>query len=60
MVAEKELEQVERWREQRLLDAGFPLEEARLLALCSDVDLHRAVELVRQGCLPVTAAKILL
>jgi hypothetical protein len=41
------------------MEAGFPLPLAERLAQ-SSADLHRAVELVRQGCTFETAAEILL
>ena len=42
-----------------LIEAGFPLPLAERIA-GSSVDLHRAVELLGQGCSPETAAEILL
>ena len=50
---------VEGWRLHVLIEAGFPLPLAERLA-ASDADLHACVQLVRQGCSPVTAAEILL
>ncbi len=50
---------VEGWRLHVLIEAGFPLALAERLA-ASDADLHACVDLVRQGCSPVTAAEILL
>jgi hypothetical protein len=50
---------VESWRLHVLMEAGYPLHLAERLA-GSEVDLHRAVELVRAGCTPETAAEILL
>ena len=50
---------VEGWRLHVLIEAGYPLPLAERLA-ASDADLHRAVELVRAGCSPATAAEILL
>ena len=50
---------VEGWRLHVLIEAGYPLPLAERLA-GSDADLHRAVELVAQGCEPQTAAEILL
>ena len=41
------------------MEAGYPLPLAERLA-GSEADLHRAVELVTQGCEPQTAAEILL
>ena len=56
---ENERAKVESWRLHVLLEAGYPLPLAERIAL-SDVYLHHAVELVRLGCAPETAAEILL
>lgn len=53
-------EKVESWRLSTLLNVGYPLELAETLAAAHDVDLHQAVELVRNGCAPETAVAILL
>lgn len=50
---------VESWRLHVLMEAGYPLSLAERLA-ASEADLHRAVQLVEHGCLPETAAEILL
>ena len=50
---------VESWRLHVLIEAGYPLSLAERVAV-SEADLHRAVELVVQGCAPQTAAEILL
>jgi hypothetical protein len=54
-----EQELVERWRAEELERAGYPEDVAAELAMRSDVDLHRAVELLRNGCSPELAADIL-
>jgi hypothetical protein len=54
-----ERSKVEGWRLHVLVEAGYPLPLAEKLA-ASDADLHRAVELVMQGCDHETAAEILL
>lgn len=54
----KQLEVV-RWRLQCLRRAGFVEDQARSLAIRYDVDLHRATDLVRRGCLPELAFRIL-
>ena len=54
-----EQSRVESWRLHVLIEAGYPLHLAERIA-AAEVDLHRAVELVRQGCEPTTAAEILL
>ena len=50
---------VESWRLHVLMEAGYPLHLAERLA-GSEADLHRAVDLVDQGCDPETAVEILL
>jgi hypothetical protein len=47
------------WRLHVLIEAGYPLETAEKIAV-SEVDLHRAVELIMQGCPTAVAEKILL
>ncbi|HEU5064828.1 MAG TPA: hypothetical protein VFT86_02935 [Gaiellaceae bacterium] len=54
-----ERQKVASWRLHVLMEAGYPLPLAERLAH-SDADLHGAVELVRKGCEPKTAAEILL
>ena len=56
---ESERAKVESWRLHVLIEAGYPLALAERLA-ASNADLHRAVDLVRIGCEPETAAEILL
>jgi hypothetical protein len=53
-----ERSKVESWRLHVLMEAGYPLPLAERLAH-SEADLHRAVELVGQGCAPETAVEIL-
>jgi hypothetical protein len=54
-----EQELVERWRAEALERAGFPENVAAELATRNDVDLHRAIELLENGCSPQLAADIL-
>jgi hypothetical protein len=54
-----EHEKVAGWRLHVLMEAGYPVLLAERLAH-SEADLHSAVELVRRGCEPKTAAEILL
>ena len=54
-----EIAKVTGWRLHVLIEAGYPFETAERIAE-SEVDLHRAVELVTQGCSPDVAEKILL
>jgi hypothetical protein len=58
-VVETELERVERWRTSELLRVGFAGDDAVALAARTDVDLHEAIELVRRGCPPDLAIRIL-
>lgn len=58
-VRPSEQELVESWRAAELERAGFPPAAAVELAARSDVDLHRAVEMLRNGCTPELALTIL-
>jgi hypothetical protein len=48
------------WRIEQLLAVGFDSDAALVLALDRTVDLHEATELVRRGCPPPTAFRILI
>jgi hypothetical protein len=48
------------WRRHELRRAGYDRKQASKLAAKLDVDLHRAVDLVKRGCAPATAVEILL
>jgi hypothetical protein len=54
-----ELERVEGWRREELLRAGYPAAAAAELAGRPDVDLHRAIALLKNGCPPELAVSIL-
>ena len=54
-----EIERVEGWRREELLRAGYPAAAAAELAARTDIDLHRAIELVKRGCPPELAHSIL-
>ncbi len=58
-VEEDEQAKVASWRLHVLIEAGYPVPLAERLAH-SEIDLHRAVELVLSGCCHETAAEILL
>jgi hypothetical protein len=60
LVFESELAQVERWRIDELERAGYDPRAAMTLAARHDVDLHHAVDLLRNGCSPELALQILL
>ncbi len=47
------------WRIEQLIAVGFDSDAAFVLALDRNVDLHQATELVRRGCPPQTAFRIL-
>jgi hypothetical protein len=53
-------EQVRRWRYSQLRRAGCDRRTARRLAERREVDLHRAIDLLEQGCPPAVASQILL
>jgi hypothetical protein len=55
-----EHDKVVSWRLKVLIEAGYSGDPAERLAERVDVDLHRAVAIVRRGCSPRLAAKILL
>jgi len=59
-IVETEAEKVERWRAEALEKVGYDPESAMQLAARTDVDLHRAVELLEVGCPPELALRILL
>jgi hypothetical protein len=48
------------WRFGYLLGAGYDPEAALLIAQDSGVDLHRAADLIHNGCPTDTALRILL
>ena len=54
-----ERSKVESWRLHILIEAGYPLPLAERLAV-SEADLHVACEMLDRGCMPETAAEILL
>ena len=49
-----------RWRFSQLARSGYGLADAITLAMRSDVDLHRATDLLARGCPPRLALEILL
>ena len=57
---ETELERITRWRAEALERAGYEAAAASLLAARGDVDLHYAIDLLRNGCAPELALQILL
>ena len=57
---ETEQERIARWRSEELERAGYEATAASLLAARADVDLHYAIDLLRNGCSPELALQILL
>ena len=55
-----EFERVQAWRAEELERAGYDPAAAARLAASHDVDLHLAIDLVRQGCTHEVALSILL
>jgi hypothetical protein len=53
------VQSVVEWRRSMLEEAGYPQEEAFLLAKRLDIDLHVARDLIIGGCPLKTAIKIL-
>jgi hypothetical protein len=60
LAEDTEADRVMRWRVQELQRAGYGQHEAVKIAMRIDVDLHLAVDLLRQGCPTKTALQILL
>jgi hypothetical protein len=48
------------WRFESLCRSGYDSNTAEVLAATKDVDLHGAVDLIRRGCPPPLAERILL
>ena len=59
-IVETEAERVERWRAEELIRAGFDPDSALRLAARTDIDIHRAAEMLERGCPPELALQILL
>lgn len=55
-----EQEDVEGWRYDELVRAGYDVDVAELFALKPYVNLHVACDLIRKGCDQLTAIQILL
>ncbi|HZD87988.1 MAG TPA: hypothetical protein VE088_08290 [Gaiellaceae bacterium] len=51
---------VRRWRLEELVRAGYDPGDALVLSGRRDVDIHDAIRLVRRGCPPKTAVRILI
>jgi hypothetical protein len=57
---ETEATEVLRWRFERLVRAGYDLEQSAVLAAHVEIDLHVAIALVDRGCPGETALRILI
>jgi hypothetical protein len=51
---------IEAWRVEELERAGYPPPSAAEIAVRHDIDLHRAVDLLRVGCPVELALRIVL
>ena len=60
IVYDSELGRVIEWRAKELRRAGYDAEVAREIARKLEIDLHRAIDLLKSGCPQETAARILL
>ena len=58
-VTDESTRDVVSWRRDRLAAAGFPLPAAARLAADRGYDVHALTDLVRRGCSPELAARIL-
>lgn len=58
-MATRTARQILHWRRGQLLQAGFPLALAVVLAADPRYDLHAVIELVERGCPAELAARIL-
>ena len=56
---ERSVDDVVRWRRERLVESGFPPPLAAGLAKNARYDLHALIELVERGCRPDLAIRIL-
>jgi hypothetical protein len=57
---ETEEQRIESWRMEALERAGYDRRAAAILACRKDVDLHQAMSLLKHGCSPELALRILL
>lgn len=60
VVYDSELGRVIDWRAKELRRAGYDEDVARQIAERLEIDLHRAIDLLKSGCPQETAARILL
>ena len=60
LAEDTEADRVMRWRVEELQRAGYGQRESVKLAMRADIDLHLAIDLLRNGCPTKTALEILL
>ncbi|HEY4976339.1 MAG TPA: hypothetical protein VII05_03160 [Gaiellaceae bacterium] len=60
VITESELDRIVRWRSGELERAGYSTDDAAALAARLEVNLHEAIDLVKDGCPPDIAVRILL
>lgn len=60
VLEDTEQDRIENWRTEELERAGYSRRAASRLAARHHVDLHLAVDLLRRGCPPELAVRILL
>jgi len=60
VVYDSELARVISWRRRELRRGGYDDESAREIAQRVEIDLHRAIDLLKSGCPVETAVRILL
>jgi hypothetical protein len=53
------VDEVVRWRCERLVESGFAPPLATMIARNAHYDLHELIELVERGCQPELAVRIL-
>ena len=58
--AEDEQVRITCWRVERLVAAGYDGETALAIGIDFSIDLHAAIDLLRAGCSPELAGRILL
>jgi hypothetical protein len=60
VLSESEAEKIIAWRFHELSNAGYEVDDALCLATHTEIDLHVAADLIRRGCPPKTAFRILI
>ena len=58
-LGQRDAQAVAHWRRMELLRHGFPPRLAARVARDERYDLHQLIELVREGCAPAAAVRIL-